>query len=80
MRLIDADELLKHTCYIETGDLNGYEIIYPYEVEKAPIVDAVPVVRCKECENRNTAKCPIYPQEYEDDYCSFGERRNDDRA
>ena len=49
-----------------------------WDIKEAPTVDAVPVVRCKECEKRNTAKCPIYPAEYEDDFYSYGERRNDE--
>lgn len=51
-RLIDADALLEnvHTIVrlVATGE--QYEsVIYAEEIDDAPIVDAVPVVRCKDC-------------------------------
>ena len=61
-RLIDADKLL--TAYgigIETavkypiGDGHGYDTMMLYEIkdmiDNAPTVDAVDVVRCKDCKN-----------------------------
>ena len=30
------------------------------EVYAAPTVDAVPVVRCRECKHRSTEDCPMY--------------------
>lgn len=49
-------------------------------IENAPTVDAVPVVRCKDCMRRGTTDCPMleafksYPfHEPEDDaFCSYG--------
>lgn len=29
-------------------------------IEQAPTVDAVPVVRCRECKHRYTENCPMY--------------------
>ena len=46
MRLIDADKLPKYTGYA----LSANEVAMA--VEKAPTVDAVPVVRCWECKHR----------------------------
>lgn len=59
------------------------------EIDSAPTIDAVPVVRCKDC--RLTDE-PIYEKDehdywcrehslyvYEDDYCSYGERKSDDK-
>lgn len=43
MRLIDADALPKYTGYA----LSANEVAEA--VENAPIIDAVPVVRCREC-------------------------------
>lgn len=43
-----------------------------------PIVDAVPVVRCKDCKYRDgTPGQPniLCAQMHEDDFCSYGERR-----
>lgn len=49
MRLIDADELLKHSCkvteYDEAGFSMEYNAVATEEVKNAPTVDAVPVVR-----------------------------------
>lgn len=57
-----------------------------YVVECAPIVDAVEVVRCKDCKHY----CPVYADTMggrdclllktitkADDYCSYGERREE---
>ena len=32
-------------------------------LNKAPAIDAVPVVRCMDCKNRCTFKCPMYHTE-----------------
>ena len=32
-------------------------------IQKIPAIDAVPVVRCKDCERRCTYKCPMYHTE-----------------
>ena len=52
------------------------------ETLNAPTVDAVPVVRCKDCKWFNAPGCAIYivddtDKPKEDDFCSFGERRTD---
>lgn len=49
----------------------------------APTVDAVEVVRCKDCISGKGAThkvCPLYKQGLmkDDDYCSVGERKNHD--
>lgn len=74
MRLIDADALPKYTGYA----LSANEVAEA--VENAPTIDAVPVVRCRECSvphNRWTG-CPklgglIPPDDF---YCAFGERKD----
>ena len=48
-------------------------------IEKAPAVDAVPVVRCKDC--KHYAACKRYgdlSRPNDDDFCSYGERRDED--
>lgn len=47
---------------------------------KAPAVDAVQVVRCKDCKWWNHPGCAVYivddsDKPKENDFCSFGERR-----
>ena len=57
------------------------------EVYDAPTIDAVEVVRCKDCKwHTSDDECTsphwdceesiIYPQAYEFDYCSYGERED----
>lgn len=67
MRLIDADALLDaisvHLERIEQA------------INDAPTIDAVQVVRCKECVYR---PCKQMPYSYDHDYCSYGERKDND--
>ena len=62
-----------------------YEIAM--EIDDAPIVDAVEVVRCKDCKQYSCAKtnrkgyriCPASGMEIKpDDFCSYGERKEID--
>lgn len=56
MRLIDADALLK-AFYRELDNAILYgRIVKPLQdlINEAPTVDAVPVVRCKDCKYCNT--------------------------
>ena len=92
MRLIDADKLIKNLTYdIANHSIHGNFKITVASVRaaifNAPAVDAVPVVRCKECWYYQNAKlnkkgfliCPASGMEItEDDYCSYGERKEDD--
>lgn len=82
MRLIDADALWDEL----TEDLEDGDVLYripPSYIDDAPTVDAVPVVRCRECRyyavpgatisfciHRNGMKFTR-----DSDYCSRGERR-----
>lgn len=89
MRLIDADALI--------DSLNIRSVIYNYIINKciedALAIDAVPVVRCGECEywkcNPNTEEYGVCKKvsydDFEvvmdsDDFCSYGVRREDSEA
>lgn len=100
MRPIDADELRKDIvergaqlsgCY-SAGIARYMDRMLAHvlaEVDSAPTVDAVPVVRCKDCKHYAFTDNRV-PQErvwwcyywgYEigaDDYCSNGERKDDE--
>lgn len=75
MRLIDADAIPEK------------EMNYPVWVclKKQPIIDAVPVVRCKDCKNyghnfENDTYCKSVnglTDPEEDDFCSYGEPKED---
>lgn len=67
MRLIDADSLPRH------GNRGG--LVHWKDIENAPTIDAVQVVRCKECVYR---PCKQMPYSYDHDYCSYGERNRDE--
>lgn len=74
MRLIDA-ELLEEQFGISDADILAKE-----EIRYAPTVDAVVVVRCKNCRSYNKPKtgwCEVHlDSEHPDDFCSYGKRKD----
>lgn len=87
MRLIDADALHE---FVEKEFPNGT----PYEwawaltvVDHTPTIDAVEVVRCKDCRywHEDALACEYLPRSengtrpawYGDDFCSYGERKGE---
>jgi hypothetical protein len=84
MRLIDADALIKKYdlhIVIGAGDNICIDIA---DIAKAPTVDAVEVVRCKDCRfySKYTVSCSFVTADanwYEDDFCSYGERTCHDK-
>ena len=95
-QLIDADALIKlmNEKHKHLVDENGWYDRYTsgYEdaitdVEEAPIVDAVPVVRCRDCRlwspvGKRAGKCPFMIGKNlfagDDHYCSLGEKEEDE--
>ena len=83
MRLIDADKL---NLLLGISDRDIYA---KYMLDKMPTIDAVPVVRCRECKHLNVvnrkelyAHCPktntvFMPFELDtrEHFCSLGERK-----
>ena len=52
MGLIDADAVLRHKRKMSGADFGGEfwdEAVLASDIKNAPAVDAVPVVRCKDC-------------------------------
>lgn len=96
MRLIDADALASSLNNGRLEEQTGRAV--PFNagvafaltmVEYAPTIDAVPVVRCKDCKRSDwytgaNGKHLYYCMEHgsighnENDYCSYGERRDDE--
>ena len=84
MRLIDANALISYID--ECSQESRFRVHYGYAksfIDNAPTVDAVPVVRCRECKHCD-------PENYHcdhpmgtaaplkrkpDDFCSYGERK-----
>ena len=89
MRLIDADavgEQIKEILLPISLTLND---IVQRKIEEAPTVDAVEVVRCKNCKwsTKNTMSkvVPLFCELEEnavfcDDYCSYGERKENNET
>lgn len=86
-RLIDADKIKyhEHTECMGHGDFETVRTVTDKEIAEIPTVDAVTVVRCRECKyHKDTsvkeyAHCSLtgYTVEY-DDFCSYGERKDGD--
>lgn len=98
MRLIDADRLNK-PIYAEEDNITGsgmsYDEICGYndgidiawnEIDQAPTIDAVPVVRCKDCKKSElvpdfdglySCRGKRKPLHDPDDFCNFGVKRED---
>ena len=77
MRLIDADALLeRHDAYYDRYEC----LVLRYAIEKAPTIDAVEIVRCKDCTWLYHGTCPkmLGKRMKPDDFCSRGERRDSD--
>ena len=94
MRLIDADRLNK-PIYAEEDNITGsgmsYDEICGYndgidiawnKIDQAPTIDAVPVVRCKDCKHmeidRGGRFCHVwggYNGMGDDGFCNYGERK-----
>lgn len=76
-RLIDANALPMHKVKIvhAFGIVEG-SVVFPDDIKKAPIVDAVPVVRCNDCKYKNIPKCCPFQingfQVENDWYCPMG--------
>lgn len=48
-------------------------------INNLPTIDAVPVVRCKDCKVKDEERCPWWHGVPEDEfYCAWGERKNDE--
>ncbi len=77
MRLIDADKLERH----EADTYGAVEdVVYAEDIDSAPTIDAVPVVRCFQC--KHYAKSMMWCAHEEGlacpdkmDFCSYGERK-----
>ena len=84
MRLIDADEAIINFGF-EWDDISPTRDEFVEFIKKQPTIDAVPVVRCKDCEygKEETDSCTFnYFCSYDgcawnngDHFCGYGERK-----
>ena len=86
-RLIDANTLISYID--ECSKESRFRAYYGYAksfIDDAPTIDAVPVVRCRECKyHKDTSVteyehcCLIGQTVRYDDFCSHGERKGGDK-
>ena len=86
MRLIDANALLRHKRKMSGADFGGEfwdEAVLASDIKNAPTVDAVPVVRCKDCIHSYDGLCGlcctcgpcVYSVVQPEFYCAEGKRK-----
>ena len=88
MRLIDADAmkrvyqevLCSHVACIDCSFfMDDKYCRFETMLSEAPTINAIPVVRCRECRSYNKPKtgwCEVHlGREHMDDFCSYGERK-----
>ena len=82
-KLIDVNEAIINFGF-EWDDIPPTREEFVRFLKKQPTVDAVPVVRCRECKYRfknnghDKSGCPIIDANIwmdDDDFCSYGERK-----
>ena len=85
MRVIDADEAIINFGF-EWDDIPPTREEFVRFFKKQPTVDAVPIVRCRECKHYDTADfdgnilcgCTLHSAMLDitpDSFCSYGERK-----
>lgn len=83
MRLIDADAmkrvyqevLCSHVACIDCSFfMDDKYCRFETMLREAPTINAIPVVRCRECRKFKTYDCRMVASGY-DDFCSYGERK-----
>ncbi len=90
MRLIDADAMhidfdkfVEHIRLMRKGKIPKAEIAILLDckgmIDSAPTVDAVPVIRCKDCKywNGSGKYCDYEMSGLENDFCSWAERKEE---
>ena len=69
-RLIDANALMEK----DNSD-GAYGYVDDKQISEAPTIDAVPVVRCKDCKHRFQDSWCEYVDDDDNFYCARGERK-----
>ena len=81
MRLIDADMADVVIIYYKSNELMQVYAVREYTkrqkafLDKFPTIDAVPVVRCKDCKHRFEDSWCEYVDDDDNFYCARGERK-----
>lgn len=67
--------LIDYYYLAEKIECPGEPLVYWYDIEAAPTVDAVEVVRCKDCKHRHSDSWCEYVDDDDNFYCARGERK-----
>ena len=67
--------LIDYYYLAEKIECPGEPLVYWYDIEAAPTVDAVEVVRCKDCKHRYSDSWCEYVDDDDNFYCARGERK-----
>ena len=87
MRLIDADALIKEACAE-----GAYGYVDAKQIADAPIIDAMPVARCKDCKYHHWEQEPCHGKTvhycelphmrgvevFKEFFCYYGKRKDGD--
>ena len=76
MRLIDADAI--HFCEFDQDNYHWFRAVDEDEIAEMPTIDAVPVIRCKNCKYYNLQALACTHNNFNgwigmDGFCSYGE-------
>ena len=78
-RLIDADALME--AAYDSDEKQGNDVWHTGDIEylvmAQPTVDAVEVVRCKDCKYHHYICLSGFLDRKDDDFCSYGKRRTE---
>ena len=74
-KLSSEKRLIDYYYLAEKIECPGEPLVYWDDIEAAPTVDAVPVVRCKDCKHRYSDSWCEYVDDDDNFYCARGERK-----
>ena len=77
MRLIDADSLMDRSGWYNLAYGKTFHGVWDYEIASEPTIDAVPVVRCKDCISHGNCltEDTFRIARIENPYCCGGKRK-----
>lgn len=82
-RLIDADKFGMYLADVQLANRGWRDDVCEllddvmYALEEESTIDAVEVVRCKDCKYWNNGDCYRLELSRPDDFCSYGERKEE---
>lgn len=82
-RLIDADKFGMYLADVQLANRGWRDDVCEllddvmYALEEESTIDAVEVVRCKDCKYWNNGDCYRLELSRPDDFCSYGERKKE---